>query len=41
MGGWSPPGTANPSGDGLAARRSAEAVAWSLGRVARPAAWTS
>lgn len=40
-GGWSPPGTANPFGDGRAAQRSAAAVAWLLGHGDRPVAWTS
>lgn len=39
-GGWNPPGTANPFGDGHAARRGADAVAWLLGRGARPGEWT-
>lgn len=35
-GGWSPPEMGNPFGDGEAARRSASAVAWLLGRGDRP-----
>lgn len=38
-GGWNPPGTPNPFGDGAAGARSAEAVGWLLGLADRPAAF--
>ncbi|WP_308257725.1 UDP-N-acetylglucosamine 2-epimerase [Pseudonocardia lacus] len=40
-GDWGRPDTANPFGDGKAAERGAQAVAWLLGHADRPADFTA
>jgi UDP-N-acetylglucosamine 2-epimerase (non-hydrolysing) len=37
---WVRPATANPFGDGRAAERGAQAIAWLLGHAERPADFT-